>query len=235
MGAFCVNCGGKLDAGAKFCASCGQTVAASPAAPAPAARPPVPTATATPASTAAPAPQGSSSAVKIIFAVLGVFTFFVLLAAGSCFYIGYRVRKRAQEFSQNMGLNSKPYQGDRDACRLVTKAEVAAAFHMPVLGMNAEGSNCIYDLGGSRHVAVDVTWEGGTMAMKLSHGALKSIAGGMDTFTSLPGVGDEAYVEPMGSGVMMRKGDVMVNIDLRTVGQNADAGKQIAAIIAGRL
>ncbi len=225
MGAFCVNCGGKLDAGAKFCASCGQTVAASPAAPA--ARPP--------AATATPAAKGGGSAVKIIFAVLGVFTFFVLLAAGSCFYIGYRVRKRAQQFSQNMGLNSKPYQGDRDACRLVTKAEVAAAFHMPVLSMNAEGSNCIYDLGGSRHVAVDVTWEGGTMTMKLSHGALKSIAGGMDTFTPIPGVGDEAYVEPMGSGVMLRKGDVMVNIDLRTVGQNADAGKQIAAIIAGRL
>jgi hypothetical protein len=34
---------------------------------------------------------------------------------------------------------------------------------------------------------------------------------------------------------MMRKGDVMVNIDLRTAGQNADAGKQIAGIIAGRL
>ncbi|MGE5205164.1 MAG: hypothetical protein ACM3PW_06085, partial [Chlamydiota bacterium] len=130
---------------------------------------------------------------------------------------------------------SKPYQGDRSACRLATKAEVAAAFHLPVMSMENEGSNCIYDFGGSRRVAVDVTWEGGTMAMKLSHGALKSIAGGMDTFTPIAGVGDETYVEPMGSGIMMRKGDVMVNIDLRMANQNAEAGKKIAAIIAGRL
>lgn len=229
MGAFCVSCGGKLDPGAKFCASCGQTVSAPSGAPGQAAAP------AAPASTAAPAAKGGGNAAKIIFAILGVFTFFVLAAAGSCFYIGYRVRKRAQEFSQNMGLNSKPYQGDRSACRLATKAEVAAAFHMPVMSMENEGSNCIYDFGGSRRVAVDVTWEGGTMAMKLSHGALKSIAGGMDTFTPIAGVGDEAYVEPMGSGIMMRKGDVMVNIDLRMASQNADAGKQIAAIIANRL
>ena len=225
MGAFCINCGGKLDAGAKFCAQCGQTAGTGSAPSAqPAATPP-----------AAVAAKGGGGAAKIIFAVLGAFTFFVLAGAGSCFYIGYRVRKRAQEFSQNMGLNAKPYQGERDACRLATKAEVAAAFHAPVVGMEAAGSTCTYDFGGSRRMAVQVTWEGGTMVMKLSHGAMKSIAAGMDTFTPVAGVGDEAYVEPMGSGVMMRKGDVMVNIDLRMAGQNAAAGKQIAAIIAGRL
>lgn len=223
MGAFCVNCGGKLDPAAKFCAQCGQTVGSAPAA--------QPAATA-PAGAAA---KGGGSAAKIIFAVLGVFAFFVLAAAGSCFYIGYRVHKRAQEFSQNMGLNAKPYQGDRDACRLATKEEVGAAFHAPVVGTENSGNTCTYDFGGSRRMAVQVTWEGGIMVMKLSHGAMKSIAAGMDTFTPVTGVGDEAYVEPMGSGVMMRKGDVMVNIDLRMAGQNAEAGKQIAAIIAGRL
>ncbi len=223
MGAFCVKCGGKLDAGVKFCAQCGQTVAAtgSPAASAPA----------NPA-TAAPA-KGGGGAAKIIFALLGVFAFFVLAAAGSCFYIGYRVRKRAQEFSQT--YKTTPYTGSRDACRLATKSEVAAAFHMPVVSVDNSGSNCVYDFGGMKRLSVDVTWEGGALAMKLSHGALKSISGGMDTFTAIPGVGDEAYVEPMGSGIMMRKGDVMVNIDMRTAGQNADAGKQIAGIIAGRL
>ncbi|HSB76676.1 MAG TPA: zinc ribbon domain-containing protein [Terriglobales bacterium] len=223
MGAFCVKCGGKLDPGAKFCAQCGQTVAQGPSAPAPAASQPA---------AAAPA-KGGGGAAKIIFAVLGVFAFFVLAAAGSCFYIGYRVRKRAQEFTQT--YKSTPYQGDRNACRLATKAEVAAAFHTPVVNVEGEGDDCSYSLGGNNAVAVRVTWEGGTMAMKLSHAALKGIAGGMDTFTALPGVGDEAYVEPMGSGIMLRKGDVMVNIDLRTAKQNADAGKQIAAIIAGRL
>ena len=225
MGAFCVKCGGKLDPGAKFCAQCGQTVASS--APAPMAQP----GTVVPAA-GAPAKSGGGAA-KIIFALLGVFAFFVLAAAGSCFYIGYRVRKRAQEFTQT--YKTTPYRGSRDACRLATKPEVSAAFHMPVVSVENSGSNCIYDFGGMKRLAIDVTWEGGTLAMKLSHGALKSISGGMDTFTAIPGVGDEAYVEPMGSGIMMRKGDVMVNIDMRTAGQNADAGKQIAGIIAGRL
>lgn len=225
MGAFCVSCGGKLDPGAKFCAQCGQTVAPASA---PATQPAA-------VASAPAAAKGGSGASKIIFAVLGIFTFFVLAAAGSCFYIGYRVRKRAQEFSHNMGLNAKPYQGDRTACRLATKAEVAAAFHAPVVSVENSGSTCTYDFGGSRRMAVQVTWEGGTMLMKLSHGAMKSIAAGMDTFTPVAGIGDETYVEPMGSGVMMRKGDVMVNIDLRMAGQNAEAGKQIAAIIAGRL
>jgi hypothetical protein len=39
----------------------------------------------------------------------------------------------------------------------------------------------------------------------------------------------------MGSGLMMRKGDVMVNIDMRTAGLNAEAAKAMAAKIAGRL
>jgi len=231
MGAFCVSCGGKLDPGAKFCAQCGQTVAGSPATPSQAAAPSSPA----PATTAAPPAKGGGSAAKIIFALLGVFTFFVLAAAGSCFYIGYRVRKRARDFSQTYNLNAKPYQGNREACRLATKAEVAAAFHAPVTSVESEGDSCVYSFDGTHRMAIQVTWEGGTLALKLSHGALKSITGGMDTFTSLPGVGDEAYIEPMGSGVMLRKGDVMVNIDLRTAGQNADAGKQIAAIVAGRL
>ena len=70
--------------------------------------------------------------------------------------------------------------------------------------------------------------------MKLSHGAMKAISG-TETFTPIEGVGDEAYVAPMGSGLMMRKGDVMVNIDLRTAGLNADAAKKLAAKMASRL
>lgn len=226
--AFCAHCGGKVDSGTKFCASCGQAVSPDPASPAVSATP------ATPGAAAAPAPApatGGSKATRIIFTILGVFTFFILAAFAGCFYVGYRIKQRANE----MGFNAKPYQGRRDPCRLVTKDEVATAFHAPVVSVENSGNVCTYDFGGSHAVAVDVTWEGGTLAMKLAHGAMKSVAAGMDTFTPVAGVGDETYVEPMGSGVMLRKGDVMVNIDLRTVGQNADAGKQIAALIAGRL
>lgn len=228
--AFCQHCGGKLDPGTRFCSSCGHAVSAAPAPPAVSATPTTPGAVAA----APPAPAtggGGGKAAKIIFAVLGVFTFFLLVAFAGCFYVGYRIKQRANEF----GLNAKPYQGRRDPCRLVTKDEVASAFHAPVVSVENSGSVCTFDLGGEHAVAVDVTWEGGTLAMKLAHGAMKSVAAGMDTFTPVAGVGDETYVGPMGSSVMLRKGDVMVNIDLRTAGQNADAGKQIAALIAGRL
>lgn len=230
MGAFCVNCGGKLDPGARFCAQCGQTVGGGQSA-----QPAVGQAAqsvAPAASTAATAAKAGSGA-KIIFALLGVFAFFVLAAAGSCFYIGYRVRKRAQEFTQT--YKSTPYTGSRDPCRLATKAEVASAFHTPVLSVESAGNTCTYDFGANRGVGIQVTWEGGAMVMKLGHGALKNITGGMDTFTPIAGIGDEAYVEPMGSGIMFRKGDVMVHVDLRLANLNADAGKQIAALAAGRL
>jgi hypothetical protein len=228
--AFCAHCGGKLDQGTRFCASCGHAVSADPASPAVSGTGTTPGA----AVAAAPAPAtagGGGKATKIIFTVLGVFTFLVLTAFAGCFYVGYRIKQRANE----MGFNAKPYQGRRDPCRLVTNDEVAAAFHTPVVTAEKSGNVCTYDLGGTHAVAVDVTWEGGTLAMKLAHGAMKNMVAGMETFTPVAGVGDETYVEPMGSGVMLRKGDVMVNIDLRTAGQNADAGKQIAALIAGRL
>src|ERR1051326_7672561 len=183
MGAFCQHCGGKLDPGTRFCSSCGQAVSAAPASPA------VSATGATQGAAAAPAPAatGGGRVAKIIFAVLGVFTFFVLAAFAGCFYVGYRIKQRANE----MGFNAKPYQGRRDPCRLVTRDEVADAFHTPVVRVENSGNVCTYDFGGTHSVAVDVTWEGGTLAMKLAHGAMKSVAAGMETFTPVSGVGDE--------------------------------------------
>jgi len=223
MGAFCPNCGGKLDAGAKFCAQCGQTVSTRPAQAA---------AAAAPAVGAAPS-AGGGGAIKIILIVAGVIGFCMLLGLGSCFYIGYRIKKRAHEFAGNYA----PYQGKRDACALVTKAEVSQAFKIPVESVSGGDSHCEFKFAGNdqREVAMSVTWENGAMVMKLAHAAMKQVGAGMDTFTPVSGLGDEAYVEPMGSGLMMRKGDVMVNIDLRMAGNDADAAKKIAADMAGRL
>jgi hypothetical protein len=58
---------------------------------------------------------------------------------------------------------------------------------------------------------------------------------GMETFTTVEGIGDETYIAPGNSALMMRKGDVMVNIDLRESGVSADAAKKMASKIAGRL
>ena len=46
---------------------------------------------------------------------------------------------------------------------------------------------------------------------------------------------DEAYVVPTGSALRFGNGDVMVNLDLRMVGNNVEAAKVIAQKIAARL
>jgi len=223
MATFCGNCGGKLDPGAKFCAQCGQTAGNAPA---PAAQ----------AAAVAPAPaaaKGGGGAIKIILIVAGVIGFCMLLGLGSCFYIAYRVKQRAHEFAGNYA----PYQGKKDACALVTKAEVSQAFKMPVESVTGSDSHCEFKFAGNdqREVSMSVTWESGAMLMKITHGAMKQVGAGMDTFTPVAGLGDEAYVEPMGSGLMLRKGDVMVNIDLRMAGNDAEAAKLIGLKIASRL
>jgi len=222
MATFCGNCGGKLDPGAKFCAQCGQTAGNAPAPAAQAAAAPAPAAA-----------KGGGGAIKIILIVAGVIGFCMLLGLGSCFYIAYRVKQRAHEFAGNYA----PYQGKKDACALVTKAEVSQAFKMPVESVTGSDSHCEFKFAGNdqREVSMSVTWESGAMLMKITHGAMKQVGAGMDTFTPVAGLGDEAYVEPMGSGLMLRKGDVMVNIDLRMAGNDAEAAKLIGLKIASRL
>ena len=157
--------------------------------------------------------------------------------AGSCFYVAYRVRKKAHEFSQQMGGEVAPYKGKRQPCAMLTSEEAGRALGQPVASVEQTGtSNCVYHFGpgGNQRFAIDYTWDGGAMAFKLSHAAMKSVAG-METFTPLQGIGDEAYIEPMGSGLLMRKGDVMVNLDLRVSGVSVEAAKTMAAKIADRL
>jgi hypothetical protein len=182
-------------------------------------------------------PARTGSGVKILFIVLGVFAFLGLLLAGSCFYVAYRVKQKATEFKAEMGGNAPRYTGSRDACSKLSETEVSQALGQKVTSVESRGSmSCIYHFGpgGQKQVPIEYTWQGGTMAMKLSHGALTQISG-METFTTVPGIGDEAYMAPMNSALLMRKGDVMVNIDMRVADLNAEAAKAMARKIAGRL
>jgi outer membrane protein OmpA-like peptidoglycan-associated protein len=86
--AFCASCGSPLTAGVKFCSKCGTAVSTQPAAPAP---------------TAAPLPatsQGSGPLRKILWTILTLILLFILAAMGSCVYIAYRAKKKAEEISQ---------------------------------------------------------------------------------------------------------------------------------------
>jgi len=168
--------------------------------------------------------------------VLAVILFLMLLAAGSCFYVAYRVKKKAHEFSQQMGAAATPYTGKREPC-LLSSTEVGAILGEPVEAGESRGTTACeyrYGSGGNRRLDVEFTWKGGAMTMKFAHGAMQHISG-METFTAVPGIGDEAYIAPGGSAFMMRKGDVMVNIDLRASGVSLSAAEKIAAKIADRL
>jgi hypothetical protein len=235
---FCGNCGSPIAAGVKFCSNCGAPSpgpSATPATPAsPSSAPPVSTGAAI--STPPAASQGSNAAVKIVLIVVAVLMFLMLVAGAGCFYVAYRVKQKAHEYSQQMGGDATPYTGKRDPC-LVSAAEVAAIIGQPVEAAEARGTMaCEYRYGRAANQRLDVefTWKGGAMTMKFAHGAMQHISG-MDTFTAVPGIGDEAYVAPGGSGFMMRKGDVMVNMDLRVSGVSVNAAEKIAAKIADRL
>jgi zinc-ribbon domain len=222
MAAFCIGCGSPLADGAKFCSKCGATQ--------PAAQAPAVSATAPPAST------GSSTGMKILIGVLVFFMVLILAVAGSCVYIGYRVKQKAHEFSRSMGGDARPYTGRRQPCAMLSTVEASAALGQPVASVEQRGTTiCEYTYGSSnQHFDVDYTWQGGGITMGLTRGAMKHVAG-MDTFTSLDGIGDEAYLAPGNSALMMRKGDVMVNIDLRESGISAEAAKTMARTIATRL
>lgn len=235
MAGFCGNCGSPIAAGVRFCSKCGAGIPGAAVEPAsPVSAPPV--SAGAPISPTPPASQGSNTAVKVIMIVLAVILFLMLLAAGSCFYVAYRVKKKAHEFSQQMGAAATPYTGKREPC-LLSSTEVGAILGEPVEAGESRGTTACeyrYGSGGNRRLDVEFTWKGGAMTMKFAHGAMQHISG-METFTAVPGIGDEAYIAPGGSAFMMRKGDVMVNIDLRASGVSLSAAEKIAAKIADRL
>ena len=224
MATFCVSCGNPLADGARFCNQCG---ASQPPAQAGAVIPPAP---------AAPAATGSNTAMKIIIGILALFMFLILVVAGGCAYFAYRVRQKTHEFAQSMHTDAKPYTGRRQPCAMLSTSEASDALGQTVASVEQRGTSaCEYSYGNGQHFDVEYTWQGGGITMGIARGAMKHISG-METFTSVEGIGDEAYLAPGNSALMMRKGDVMVNIDLRgESGVTPDAAKKMASKIAGRL
>jgi zinc-ribbon domain len=224
MATFCVSCGNPLADGAKFCNKCGAT------------QPGAQAGTVMPPAAVAPPSKGGNTAMKIIIGVVAFFMFLILVVAGGCAYVAYRVRQKTHEFTESMHTDAKPYTGRRQPCAMLSSSEASDALGQTVASVEQRGTSaCEYNYGSNgQHFDVEYTWQGGGITMGLAHGAMKHISG-METFTSLDGIGDEAYLAPGNSALMMRKGDVMVNIDLRESGVSPDAAKKMAGKIAGRL
>ncbi|HEV2352269.1 MAG TPA: zinc ribbon domain-containing protein [Terriglobia bacterium] len=91
MAKFCSSCGSPVGDNQKFCGKCGSPAGASTTSPAtPVAVAPV-----------AAAPKKGSSAVKIIVAIVGLLALVSVLAIGSCFYIGYKIKQKANSIMMN--------------------------------------------------------------------------------------------------------------------------------------
>ena len=152
----------------------------------------------------------------------------------SCVYIGYRVKQKAHEFSTSMGSETKPYTGRRQPCAMLSTNEASTALGQTVTAVEQRGTmSCEYTYGANGHFDINYTWQGGGITMGLARGAMKHVAG-MD-ITAVEGIGDEAYLAPGNSALMMRKGDVLVQIDLRESGVNAEAAENMARKIASHL
>ncbi|HUI43616.1 MAG TPA: zinc ribbon domain-containing protein, partial [Terriglobia bacterium] len=98
MAQFCTSCGKAIAEGSPFCTACGapQASAAPTATPSPG---PIPVAP-------APARPRGSPVVKIVLAVVGVIALGMVVVMGSCFFIAYRLRNKAKQFSA--ALNEVP-------------------------------------------------------------------------------------------------------------------------------
>jgi hypothetical protein len=191
---------------------------------------------------AAPAKSGST-VLKILVGLLTFFALVTLLGIGSYVYMGYRVRKRARELSQTyphettQSATSGGAVSVRDVCSLVTKEEVGEALGTAITEATPGTSSCQYTSSAPNYQALDVqvTWQGGASALNLTQMALKRVQGGQESYQAVAGIGDEAYIAPMGATLMFRKGDVLVNIQLHMLGNNVEAAKAIAQKIAARL
>src|SRR4029077_11061742 len=102
---FCAQCGSPGGA-VKFCPKCGARVPEAPAeaptppAPPPAAQLPRPSTPAPNPAGVQPAAQGGNVLMKVLVGFLVFILLVVLAVMGSCVYIGYRAKKKADEIQQ---------------------------------------------------------------------------------------------------------------------------------------
>src|SRR5258705_8942401 len=97
MAGFCNACGAAMGDGVRFCPACGK----------PSGGEIVPAATAGPMFNGSNPPPASGGAMKIVLIIVGIIGLILILMIGSCFYIGYRVKRAAGDFR----IYSKPYTG----------------------------------------------------------------------------------------------------------------------------
>ena len=147
MAKFCASCGSGLGEDLKFCNKCGSAVQAATALStaqnvAPAGAPSTfvtpntmagsPAATPGAGASVTVSPQNGGSALKIIMAIVGFLAVVSVLAIGSCFYIGYKVRQKARSIMINSrSANSGTSEMQLSDGGAGSKAAAAATIDVP--------------------------------------------------------------------------------------------------------
>lgn len=89
--------------------------------------------------------------------------------------------------------------------------------------------------GKEQFLEIKVHWGGGQTTVQAARGASALLGSEMKAFEKLPGIGDEAYLGPLASLLVFRKGDIGVEIDLRMIPNGREAGIKLAKLIASRI
>jgi len=185
--------------------------------------------------------KSGSAALRVIAWVLGISTLIALFSIASCAYFDYRARKSTVERPKTsnyatMGGSAATRTVDaRGVCSLVSNLEVGAALGTAVSSTNKGTSTCQYTSSVGRSLSVEVTPQGGSLALQLSAMAMKAATKGKSAVRRVVGIGDEAYAGRMGSTLMFRKGNTVVNLEVHTDGDSFPVVTVIARKIATRL
>ncbi len=150
MPGFCGNCGAALREGAGFCPRCGTAAAPHQAAASyqPASSSPVPPPGSF-APAAAPAAKGSSTLLKVVLVVFGVFAIGAILTVAGIVYTGYRVKQAITQKAADNGidlgaLTSGQHGQAYEPCSLLTTAEASEVLGVTVVRSEASGESCSY-------------------------------------------------------------------------------------------
>ncbi len=181
--------------------------------------------------------NSGNAALKIIVWVLGISTLVTLLSIASCAYFDYRTRKETlvQPKMSHSGGTAGATVDARGACSIVSNVEVGEALETTVSSTNKGALTCQYTSSVGRSLTVEVTPQGGPIALQLSAMALKAATKGQSPVRRIVGIGDEAYAGRKGSTLMFRKGNTVVNLNVHMDGNNFRAAVVIARKIATRL
>jgi len=151
---FCGQCGSSVGAG-NFCDKCGARLAQPSVPPPPvppSAQPPLPPAP-TPQPVAQPAAQGSSALTKYLVGCLVFILLIVLAVMGSCAYICYRAKKKADEISSAyksndlnklagaLGVGSKGASGGSHGSSEGSAFSSSAPLSFPAWAPSSEGES----------------------------------------------------------------------------------------------